>query len=97
MDFIVIEELDRLKSMLENNQMETDKANNFLSTSDYEDEYSHNEIEKYQMQFKQKAEKYLKEKYSGKYAIFSDWCVHIVTLEFYEEKIKPHYKRNCVC
>ncbi len=97
MDFIVEDELERLIDMLTNNKMESDKANNFMIDSDYEDEFSHNEITKYQYIFKDGAEKYLKTNYSGQYAIFVDWCVHIVTKQFYEEKIKPYSKCYCLC
>ena len=85
----VNDELDRLKEMLEKKQMSKDTANNFISEQDYEDEYSHNEIDEFQSEFLKEAEKYLKENYTGQYVMFSDWCVHIVTIEFYKHSINP--------
>lgn len=79
-------EMDILKSTLKDNKMETDKSNNFLRFSDYEEEYSHNQIRKMQDRFIEEAQAYLKENYKGRYVIFRDWCVHITTVEFHKEK-----------
>lgn len=93
----VEEGLEKLKEMLKENKMANHKANNFIDRSEYEDDYSNNEIEAIQAEFEREARKYLEENYKGQYAIFSDWCVHIVTKEFYENNIKPYYHRDCMC
>lgn len=90
MRFEVEAELENLKLMLKNNEMKTDKANNFIDQTEYEDEYSHNEIDEIQDEFTEEAYKYLNENYKGQYVIFSDWSVHIITKEFYDEKIHPN-------
>lgn len=79
------EKVDELKDMIENDTFEKDKCNNFISYDDLEDEFSHNEIDEAQAMFMEKAREYLSNNYSGKYAIWCDWCIHIVTLDLYRE------------
>ena len=83
---ILENELILLKQKLKENKMETNKSNNFISIYDCEEEYSHKQIRGMQDYFMKEAEKYLKGNYKGQYVIFRDWCVHIVTLDFYKEK-----------
>ena len=95
MRFEVEAELENLILMLKNNEMKTDKPNNFIDQSEYEDEYSHNEIDDIQDEFIVEAEEYIEENYKGQYVVFSDWCVHIVTEEFYDNKMSwriRHYE-----
>lgn len=87
MNYIVEYELEKLKEILKNKKMYTDCSNNFVEVYDYEDEYSHNQIYDIQSEFFYYAKKYLKENYSGKYAIkHGTWCIHIVTVEFLNHK-----------
>ena len=94
MRFEIEPEIEDLIDMLKNNKMETDKANNFIDQSDWEDEYSHNEIDEIQDEFMEEADRVLNENYKGQYVMFSDWCVHIVTKAFYKERVKhpKHFK-----
>lgn len=88
MRFEIEPELDDLIDMLKNNKMETYKCNNFIDQTEYEDEYSHNEIDEIQEDFIKEAKNYLDKNYKGQYVIFSDWCVHIVTKEYYEKNLE---------
>jgi len=88
MRFEVEAELDNLILMLKNNEMKTDKSNNFIDQCEYEDEYSHNEIDEIQNEFMEEADRYLNQNYKGQYKMFSDWCVHIVTKEYYKDMLK---------
>lgn len=77
------EKVDELKDMIRNDTFEKDKCNNFISYDDLEDEFSHNEIGEAQQMFMEKAKEYLSKNYSGKYAIWCDWCVHLATVDLY--------------
>jgi len=88
MRFEVEPELEDLIDRLENNKMETDKCNNFIDQTEYEDEYSHNEIGEIQEDFIKEAKLYLDKNYKGQYVIFSDWCVHIVTEAYYKKNLE---------
>lgn len=83
------EEFERLKEILEKKQMLKDKSNNFFDENDYEGDFSHDEISEFQGKFTKNVEKYLKEHYTGQYVMFCDWCVHVVTIEFYRNVLKP--------
>lgn len=82
------EKVDELKDMIKNNTFEKDKCNNFIYYEDLEDEFSHNEIEKAQQMFINRAKDYLLKNYPGKYAIWRDYCVHISTVELYKDIMK---------
>lgn len=81
------EKIEELKEMIEQDTFKKDKANNFISFDELEDEYSHNEIEEAQHMFMEKAKKYLSANYPGQFAIFCDFCVHITTVAFYRKSI----------
>ena len=92
--FFVNEEMEDLKRRLEEGEMETNKSNNFIDKSVYQDDYSHNDIRKLQTAFMKEAEEYLTENYKGQYVIFRDWCVHILDVDFYE---KLNIKSGKIC
>lgn len=79
------EKIEDLKDMIENDTFDVNRCNNFISDSDLEDEFSHNEIGEAQEMFKKEARKYLSENHSGKYAMWSDWSVHIATVDLYRD------------
>ena len=79
------EKVHVLRNMIENNDFKKNQCNNFIEFDDLEDEYSHNEIEEAQQIFMNKAKEYLASNYSGHYAMWCDWCVHISTVELYRE------------
>lgn len=88
------EKIDELKEMIENDTFEKDKCNNFIAYDDLEDEFSHNEIDEAQNMFMNKVKKYLSKNYSGKYAIWCDWCVHITTVDLYREIMQKNNYRE---
>jgi hypothetical protein len=79
------EKIEDLKEMIENNTFAKDKCNNFISDDELEDEFSHNEIGEAQQMFMNKAKEYLSKNYSGKYAMWNDYCVHITTVDLYRD------------
>lgn len=53
----------------------------YINESHYEDEYSHNDIEKAQDLFIKMVKNYLHNNHPNKYVVSSDWCVFIMTPE----------------
>ena len=51
----------------------------YIDELEYEDEYSHNDINEMQDKFIKKVTEYLHENYPGKYIVSSGWCVFVVT------------------
>lgn len=96
-DDIIEEALEDLKDKVETNKLSDDKCNNFISDSDWEDDFSHNEIGEMQEIFMSKAKEYLSEKCKGKYMIYCDWCVHICSIEFFDKYLKGSLVRYFVC
>lgn len=88
------EKIDELKDMIENDTFNKDKCNNFISYDDLDDEFSHNEIGEAQQIFVNKAKEYLSKKHSGKYAIWTDYCVHVSTIELYKDIMKGNTYRE---
>ena len=53
----------------------------WFDEDEYEDEYSHNEIDEYQMKFIERVKEYLHKKAPNKYVVTSGWCVFVMTVE----------------
>lgn len=53
----------------------------YINEFNYEDEYSHNDIEKAQGLFIEKVKNYLHNNYPNKYIVSSGWCVFVMTPE----------------
>ena len=53
----------------------------YLDEYEYEDEYSHNEIDECQRRFSEKIEEYLRENKPGEYIVSTGWCVFVMTVE----------------
>ena len=51
----------------------------YIDESEYEDEYSHNDIDEAQDKFIEKVREYLHENYPGKYVVSGGWCVFVMT------------------
>ena len=51
----------------------------YIDESEYEDEYSHNDIDEAQDKFIEKVREYLHENYPGKYVVAGSWCVFVMT------------------
>ena len=77
------DKVDELKKMIEENKFQKDKCNNFISYDELEDEFSHNEIRDGQKIFMKKVKEYLSVNYSGQFAMWMDYCVHIATVDLY--------------
>lgn len=53
----------------------------YFDEDDYEDEYSHNQIDEYKEKFIDKVITYLHETNPGKYVVIRGWCVFIMTVD----------------
>jgi hypothetical protein len=53
----------------------------YINESEYEDEYSHNDIEDAQAELVEKIRAYLHENCPGKYIVSDGWCVFVMTPE----------------
>lgn len=53
----------------------------YMDEDEYEDEYSHNEIEKYQEKLIDKIKEYLRENKPNQYIVTSGWCVFVITID----------------
>jgi len=51
----------------------------YMDESDYEDEYSHNAIDKAMGILRDKIRKYLHENRPNEFVVSSGWCVHVMT------------------
>lgn len=86
MEDILFEEFNTFIELIENGKLDKNRSNNFLDIANYEDEFSHNEIEGTMTAFYKMAKQYLKANFSGEYGMHCDFCVHIYTKEFLEKK-----------
>ena len=96
-DDIVEDIMEDLKEMVENNKMSDSKCNNFVANDDWEDEFSHNDIDEMQEEFIKQAQAYLIDKCKGKYIIYSDWCVHICSVALFNDIFKDSHGRRIIC
>lgn len=55
------------------------KFGRYVDESDYEDEYSHDEIEVAKGAFNEKVKVFLHENYPGKYVVSISYCVFVMT------------------
>ncbi len=65
----------------------------YVDESEYEDEYSLNDIDEAQGLFIEKVRKYLHENYPGKYVVLSSCCVFVMTPE---EARKKHISERVI-
>ena len=68
----------------------------YLRENEYEDEYSHNEIDRGQALLAERIKEYLHDNLSGKYCVYIDWCVRVMTVELAEMKNISNYKKHIV-
>lgn len=68
------------------------KFSRYFDEDDYEDEYSHNEIDEYQSKFIDKVKEYIHENYPNKYIVVGGWCVFVMTIEEAKERKCLRYK-----
>lgn len=93
-DFIIEEELNNLKKIVENKKYSDTACINFLSNSELKCDFSENEIYEIHKEFIKLAKDYLIKNHKGKFIIYSDWCVHICTVSFLEKSLKGYI---CEC
>jgi len=53
----------------------------YMDETEYEDEYSHNSIGQAMGELENRIKKYLHEKRSNEFIVYSDWCVHVMKRE----------------
>ena len=53
----------------------------YFDEDEYEDEYSHNQIDEFTEKFIERVKEYLHEKAPNKYVVTSGWCVFVMTVE----------------
>lgn len=86
----VQETMESLKALLQEGKLED--VNVFFDETEWEDEYSHNEIQAFQFEFLNQAKDYLDKNAKGRYIVrYGVWCVHVFTKEYYIEKIKKEW------
>lgn len=61
-------------------------AANYLDETALEDEYSHSEIYKAHKVFMDQIKSFLRMNYPDTYIVYSDWCVHVLTIDEAERK-----------
>ena len=94
MDEIILEELERFKTMIQEQSYLKENCI-FLNEDELEDEFSHNEIQELWNLFSKEAKKWLRENYPGQFVLYSDWCIHLLTIEYVQEKC-PNLKRYLI-
>ena len=68
----------------------------WFDEDEYEDEYSHNEIDEYQEKFIERVKEYLHEKAPNKYVVTSGWCVFVMTVEEAKKRNMLHIEECTV-
>lgn len=68
----------------------------YMDETDYEDEYSHNEIYEYQYKFLNKIKKYLKENKPNQYIVSCSWCVFVMTVDEAKKRNVWNYEYSIV-
>ena len=85
MRHLVNQELERLKNMINEQEVKTGKLYMFLDEYEYEDDYSGNEISEMQEELLNQFKTYLQENHAGKYAVqVGGYAVLVVTKEHYD-------------
>jgi hypothetical protein len=78
MDYEINEEY---KTFLEEIESRDFEIGRYLDESNYEDEYSHNDIDKSMGILADKIREYLHEKHPNKFVVTTGWCIHVMTPE----------------
>lgn len=76
MDYEINEEFNSFKNDVSDNGFIFGR---YLSESDYEDEYSHNDIDEAMGILANKIREYLHEKHPSKFIVTTGWCIHVMT------------------
>ena len=68
----------------------------YMSEFDYEDNFSHNEIEEAQCILVGKIKDYLMEHFPGKYVVTGGYCVFVLTIEEAQKRSLMNYEKKIV-
>ena len=68
----------------------------YFDEDEYEDEYSHNEIDEWQLKFITKVKNWLHVNKPGEYVVTCGWCVFVLTLEEAEKRNMFKYEERVV-
>lgn len=68
----------------------------YLDEMEYEDEYSHNQIDECQRKFIEMVKEYLHEHFPGRYVVSGGYCVFVMTIEEIKKKNLSHYEHLIV-
>ena len=79
------DELKQLKIII-NEKLYEKEMYTFLDEADLECDYSHQEISEIHENFIREAKNWIHENYPNKFALYSDWCIHLITAEFVRNK-----------
>lgn len=58
----------------------------YLRQYEYEDEYSHDEINRGQILLSERIKEYLHNNFPNQYCLYIDWCVRVMSVELAEKK-----------
>lgn len=86
----MIEELEYEYEVFLNDMERGESFCRYFDENDYEDEYSHNEINEYQLKFIDKIKKYLHDNKPCQYVVIDGWCVFVMTIEEAEKRKMRH-------
>ncbi len=64
----------------------------YLEEDDYEDEYSHNEIDTAKIKLSEKIKEYLHNNFPNQYCVFLDWCVRVMSVELASKREIRNYE-----
>lgn len=64
----------------------------YLREDEYEDEYSHNEIDRGHVLLSERIREYLHNNLPNQYCVFVDWCVRIMSVDLAKKKNISNYK-----
>lgn len=68
----------------------------YLRKDWYEDEYSHNEIDRGHVLLSERIRGYLHNNHPNKYCVFVDWCVRVILVELAEKRNINNYKNYII-
>lgn len=88
------DDLEQLKYII-NNQLYLNNFCTFLDADDLDWEYSHQEICEAWDSFIYDASEWIRENYPNQFALYSDWCIHLLTADYVKEKF-PQLKRYII-
>ncbi len=68
----------------------------YLREDEYEDEYSHNEIDDAQIKLSKRIKECLHNNFPNQYCVFIDWCVRVMSVELASKREILNYEKHIV-